>query len=78
METALRDRMRATLEAAARVLDAVEAGGSDASGKDPKVAALNTLLRAENGRLRDQALLDETTIRELQVAVAGERRSGLG
>lgn len=38
----------------------------------PQLAALNNLLKAENNRLRDQALLDATKIKSLQSSLAGE------
>lgn len=37
-----------------------------------QLAALNNLLKAENNRLRDQALLDATKIKSLQSSLAGE------
>ena len=37
-----------------------------------QLAALNNLLKAENNRLRDQALLDATKIKNLQSSLAGE------
>lgn len=40
--------------------------------KDAQLAALNNLLKAENNRLRDQALLDATKIKQLQSSLAGE------
>ncbi len=36
-----------------------------------QLAALNNLLKAENNRLRDQALLDATKIKSLQSSLAG-------
>jgi hypothetical protein len=41
------------------------------SSKDAQLAALNNLLKAENNRLRDQALQDATKIKQLQSSLAG-------
>jgi hypothetical protein len=86
VEGRLRQRMAATLEGAAAALAAVEArcssegggGGGDGGGsaaaaasKDAQLAALNNLLKAENNRLRDQALQDATKIKQLQCSLAG-------
>ncbi|PRW61074.1 E3 ubiquitin- ligase BRE1-like 2 [Chlorella sorokiniana] len=40
------------------------------NSKDAQLAALNNLLKAENNRLRDQALLDATKIKSLQSSLA--------
>ncbi|KAI3432441.1 hypothetical protein D9Q98_003994 [Chlorella vulgaris] len=40
------------------------------SSKDAQLAALNNLLKAENNRLRDQALQDATKIKQLQSSLA--------
>ncbi|KAL4539309.1 hypothetical protein Ndes2526B_g02444 [Nannochloris sp. 'desiccata'] len=90
IETALRKRMSATLEAAARVFEAVEearcsslgtpreggAGGgtptaaSASASKESQLAAMNNLLKAENNRLKDQALHDATKIKGLASSLA--------
>jgi hypothetical protein len=51
----------------------VASGGSAAAAasKDAQLAALNNLLKAENNRLRDQALQDATKIKQLQCSLAG-------
>ena len=46
-------------------------GGSASNSKDAQLAALNNLLKAENNRLRDQALQDATKIKQLQSSLAG-------
>jgi len=46
-------------------------GTRASNSKDAQLAALNNLLKAENNRLRDQALLDATKIRQLQSSLAG-------
>lgn len=43
------------------------------NSKDAQLAALNNLLKAENNRLRDQALLDATKIKQLASSLAGAR-----
>jgi hypothetical protein len=74
------------MEAATRVLEAVEearGGGltpKDGAGagtptaasasKESQLAAMNNLLKAENNRLKDQALQDATKIRELDSSLA--------
>lgn len=75
VEAALRSRMEGTMRAASQVLQALEngavAGGSAASSaKEPQLAALNNLLRAENARLRDQTVQDAVKVRELQSSLA--------
>lgn len=47
------------------------AGARGSNTKDAHLAALNNLLKAENNRLRDQALLDATKIKQLQSSLAG-------
>jgi hypothetical protein len=79
-EAALRRRMVATLDAASRVLEMVEAQNSGSKGatgheaspvkSGAQLAALNSLLRAENNRLRDQALQDAVKMRELETSLA--------
>jgi hypothetical protein len=93
VEAALRKRFAVTMEAATRVMDAIEqlksgggggGGGGDGDGggnagnasKQPQVAALNSLLRAENNRLRDQALQDGVKIKQLQSSLAGGAAPG--
>jgi hypothetical protein len=81
VETALRKRMSSTLQAATRVLEAVEevrsgaltpSGGGGTAGtattsasKESQLAAMNNLLKAENNRLKDQAFQDATRLKEL-------------
>ncbi|PSC73290.1 E3 ubiquitin-ligase BRE1-like 2 isoform A [Micractinium conductrix] len=45
-------------------------GARGGNSKDAQLAALNNLLKAENNRLRDQALLDATKIKQLQSGLA--------
>ncbi|KAL4423868.1 hypothetical protein ABPG75_001169 [Micractinium tetrahymenae] len=45
-------------------------GSRASNSKDAQLAALNNLLKAENNRLRDQALLDATKIKQLQSSLA--------
>jgi hypothetical protein len=87
IETALRKRMSATLEAATRVYEAVEearsgslgtpreggAGGTPTAAsvsKESQLAAMNNLLKAENNRLKDQALQGATKIKEMASSLA--------
>lgn len=46
-------------------------GARGGNSKDAQLAALNNLLKAENNRLRDQAVLDATKIKQLQSGLAG-------
>ena len=46
-------------------------GRAGTNSKDAQLAALNNLLKAENNRLRDQALLDATKIKQLASSLAG-------
>ena len=92
VEAGLRKRMAATMDAARRVLEAVEenrgastpgdGGGathsinagaaSGSAAKESQLAALTSLLKAENNRLRDQALQDASKIKQLESNLAGE------
>eukprot|EP00887_Chlorella_sp_A99_P005997 scaffold27.g5997.t1 len=89
VESALRKRMEATLHAATGVLELVERlkqqrpegeggaskGGANNGGSgEAQLVAMSNLLRAENNRLRDQALQDSHKIRQLQNSLAGEYR----
>lgn len=53
-------------------------GRAGTNSKDAQLAALNNLLKAENNRLRDQALLDATKIKQLQCSLAGASGGGWG
>lgn len=57
---------------AAAALPSPTTGARASNTKDAQLAALNNLLRAENNRLRDQALLDATKIKQLQSSLAGK------
>lgn len=81
IESILRKRMSATMASASTLLQDVEAlhsGGGKAGSttseepksKEVKLAALSNLLRAENSRLKDQALQDAAKIKELSNALA--------
>jgi hypothetical protein len=81
VEVALRSRMKATMEAATRVLDALESlqGGADTvggegkcgGGKEVRLVASVTLLRSEASKLRDKALQDAVELKKLQCELAG-------
>jgi hypothetical protein len=79
VETRLRKRMAATMASASALLENVEALRSGSMGssipdepksKEVQLAALSNVLRAENKRLRDQALQDASRIKELSNSLA--------
>ena len=82
VENALRKRMSVTMEAATRVLEAVEEGRAakesgtpreaGSAAKESQLAAMNNLLKAENNRLRDQALTDASKIKDIERILAGK------
>lgn len=74
VENALRKRMSATMSAATTLLERINSPSTGIEGhsasKESQLAALTSLLRAENNRLRDQALQDSTKIRDLSNSLA--------
>lgn len=69
--------MKETMQGASRVLDALENSqgqrAANVDSKESQLAAVNSLLRTDNNRLRDQTLQDATKIRELQSSLADKQ-----